>query len=86
MGTGAVYVCLAGVDPSPPHGLRVIQTIFYFLNIALFLINTATLLLQLICASKPNSFQYSVINQLCQCIPSMPKDSLQTQARAFSFH
>ncbi|TCD62928.1 hypothetical protein EIP91_006226 [Steccherinum ochraceum] len=48
MGTGAVYVCLAGVDPDPPHGLHVIQTIFFFMNIVLFLINTSTLLLQMI--------------------------------------
>lgn len=48
MGTGAVYVCLAGVDPTPPHGLQVIQNIFYFLNIAFFLINAITLLLQFI--------------------------------------
>ncbi|KAH8107242.1 voltage-dependent anion channel-domain-containing protein [Cristinia sonorae] len=48
MGTAAVYVCLAGVDPTPSHGLHVVQTIFYFLNIGLFLLNTTTLLLQLL--------------------------------------
>ncbi|TCD62929.1 hypothetical protein EIP91_006227 [Steccherinum ochraceum] len=48
MGTGAVYVCLAGVDPAPPRTLRVIQTMFYFMNMGLFVINTTTLFLQLL--------------------------------------
>ncbi|THH29203.1 hypothetical protein EUX98_g4985 [Antrodiella citrinella] len=48
MGTGAVYVCLAGVDPTPPKALHIIQTIFFFLNIVLFLLNVTTLALQFI--------------------------------------
>lgn len=47
MGTGAVYVCLAGLEDH--KGLPVIRTIFFFLNIALFALNTTTLFLQLLC-------------------------------------
>jgi hypothetical protein len=45
MGTGAVYVTLSGVY-NHLHGLLIIEEIFYFLNIALFLINCNALLLQ----------------------------------------
>ncbi|GJE96716.1 voltage-dependent anion channel-domain-containing protein [Phanerochaete sordida] len=48
MGTGAVYVTLAGLKNHPGHALTVVETIFYFLNMALFLLNTTTLLLQFI--------------------------------------
>lgn len=46
MGTGAVYVTLAGLKQHPGHPLTVVETVFYFLNMALFLLNTTTLLLQ----------------------------------------
>lgn len=49
MGTGAVYVCLAGLEDHP--GLSIIRTIFFFLNIALFALNTMTLSIQLLCES-----------------------------------
>ncbi|KAI0082018.1 hypothetical protein K474DRAFT_1703482 [Panus rudis PR-1116 ss-1] len=48
MGTGAVYVCLAGLKDHPGKPLTIAETMFYFLNIALFLLNTSTLLLQFI--------------------------------------
>ena len=48
MGTGAVYVSLAGLKQHPGHPLTIVETIFYFLNIVLFCLNTSTLLLQLI--------------------------------------
>jgi len=48
MGTGAVYVTLAGLKNHPGHPLTVVETIFYFLNMVLFLLNTTTLLLQFI--------------------------------------
>lgn len=48
MGTGAVYVTLAGLKNHPGHPLTVVETIFYFLNMVLFLLNTSTLLLQFI--------------------------------------
>lgn len=47
MGTGAVYVTLSGIKNHTP-ALTVVEAIFYFLNIALFLLNTTTLLLQAI--------------------------------------
>ncbi|KAI0066516.1 hypothetical protein BV25DRAFT_1820496 [Artomyces pyxidatus] len=47
MGTGAVYTVLSGIKGRPP-ALISIETAFYFLNIALFLLNTSTLLLQAI--------------------------------------
>lgn len=47
MGTGAVYVVLSGLkNRSPVVGL--VETIFYFLNMVLFLLNTTTLVLQAI--------------------------------------
>ncbi|KAK7677832.1 hypothetical protein QCA50_019144 [Cerrena zonata] len=45
MGTGAVYVTLSGLKSRSP-ALITVETIFYFLNIALFLLNSTTLLLQ----------------------------------------
>ncbi|KAL0577115.1 hypothetical protein V5O48_004868 [Marasmius crinis-equi] len=47
MGTGAVYVTLSAIEERTPT-LTTIETIFYFLNMALFLLNTMTLLLQAI--------------------------------------
>lgn len=52
MGTGAVYVTLAGLKQHPGHPLTIVETVFYFLNIALFLLNTSTLLLQLLCKDR----------------------------------
>lgn len=52
MGTGAVYVVLGGLKDKSPI-VPTIETVFYFLNMALFLLNTATLLLQAI-----RSFMY----------------------------
>ncbi len=48
MGTGAVYVTLAGlkVHPGP---LTNVETIFFFINLSLFILNSSTLLLQAIC-------------------------------------
>lgn len=48
MGTGAVYVTLSGLKEHSTV-LTHVETVFYFLNIALFLLNTTTLLLQAIC-------------------------------------
>ncbi|KAF9265197.1 hypothetical protein L218DRAFT_924327 [Marasmius fiardii PR-910] len=45
MGTGAVYVVLSGLEPRSPT-IITIETVFYFLNIAFFLLNTITLLMQ----------------------------------------
>lgn len=49
MGTGAVYVTLAGlkVHPGP---LTNVETIFFFINLSLFILNSSTLFLQAICA------------------------------------
>ena len=47
MGTGAVYVTMSGLKNHSPV-LTTIETIFYFINISLFLLNTTTLLLQAI--------------------------------------
>ncbi|KAF8158445.1 voltage-dependent anion channel [Crassisporium funariophilum] len=51
MGTGAVYVTLSGLKER--HSvLTHIETVFYFLNMAIFLLNTLTLLLQAILFPK----------------------------------
>ena len=50
MGTGAVYVTLAGlkVHPGP---LTNVETIFFFINLSLFILNSSTLILQAICTA-----------------------------------
>ena len=52
MGTGAVYVTLSGLKEQSSVLTRV-ETFFYFFNIALFVLNVVTLLIQLAC--KPSS-------------------------------
>ncbi|KAI0798201.1 voltage-dependent anion channel [Abortiporus biennis] len=47
MGTGAVYVTLSGVK-NHSSALTTFETIFYFINISLFLLNSTTLLVQAI--------------------------------------
>ncbi|KAK0460049.1 voltage-dependent anion channel-domain-containing protein [Desarmillaria tabescens] len=47
MGTGAVYVTLSGLEDRF-NALTTIETGFYFINMALFVVNTGTLLLQTI--------------------------------------
>ena len=47
MGTGAVYVTLSGLKEHSST-LTTVETIFYFLNISLFLLNTTTLMIQAI--------------------------------------
>jgi len=49
MGTGAVYVVLSGLQPDLRlSGMVTLETIFFFLNMAFFLFNTTTLLIQAI--------------------------------------
>lgn len=50
MGTGAVYVTLAGLK-GHPGPLTNVETIFFFINLSLFILNSSTLLLQAICAT-----------------------------------
>jgi hypothetical protein len=47
MGTGAVYVTMSGLK-NHSSALTGVETFFFFLNIALFLLNTSTLLIQAI--------------------------------------
>lgn len=47
MGTGAVYVTLAGLK-GHPGALTNVETIFFFINLSLFILNSSTLLLQAI--------------------------------------
>ena len=47
MGTGAVYLTLSDLKVPEYHGLYVIMNIFWYLCIAFFLINIATLVVQL---------------------------------------
>ncbi|KAI0790246.1 voltage-dependent anion channel [Irpex lacteus] len=51
MGTGAVYVTMSGIK-SHSQALTHVETVFYFINMALFLLNTTTLLLQAILYPK----------------------------------
>ena len=47
MGTGAVYVTLSGLKEHSTT-LTNVETFFYFLNMALFLLNVTTLAIQLV--------------------------------------
>ncbi|KAI0697770.1 voltage-dependent anion channel [Cytidiella melzeri] len=47
MGTGAVYVTMSGIK-SHSQPLTHVETVFYFINMAIFLLNSTTLLLQAI--------------------------------------
>ncbi|KAH9166888.1 voltage-dependent anion channel-domain-containing protein [Lactarius sanguifluus] len=47
MGTGAVYVTLSGLKQHP-RALTTVETMFFFLNLSLFLLNSATLFLQVL--------------------------------------
>jgi hypothetical protein len=49
MGTGAVYVTLAGLK-GHPGPLTNVEAIFFFINLSIFILNSSTLLLQAICA------------------------------------
>ena len=51
MGTGAVYLTLSGLK-NHADAVTVVETVFYLLNIALFSLNSTTLLLQFICKSN----------------------------------
>lgn len=49
MGTGAVYVTLAGLKQHP-RTLTTVETVLFFLNLSLFLLNSSTLFFQVLCA------------------------------------
>jgi hypothetical protein len=49
MGTGAVYVTLSGLK-GHPGTLTNVETVFFFINLSLFILNVSTLLLQAYCA------------------------------------
>ncbi|KAL0960556.1 hypothetical protein HGRIS_005592 [Hohenbuehelia grisea] len=51
MGTGAVYVSLSGLK-FHPKAITTLETIFFFLNLILFVLNTSTLVLQAILYPK----------------------------------
>ncbi|CDO75158.1 hypothetical protein BN946_scf184590.g15 [Trametes cinnabarina] len=57
MGTGAVYVTLSGLKEHSST-LTHVETFFYFLNMALFLLNVTTLAIQMF-GKAPHSFQVS---------------------------
>jgi hypothetical protein len=48
MGTGAVYVTLAGLQAHYGAALTPVETVFFFFNLVLFILNSTTLILQLI--------------------------------------
>ncbi|KXN82849.1 Malic acid transport protein [Leucoagaricus sp. SymC.cos] len=69
MGTGAVYVVLFGLKDRSPS-VATIETVFYFLNMALFLLNTITLVFQAIRASRfLVKFRLSVTCEVCLVFP-----------------
>ena len=75
MGTGAVYVTLSSLKDHPGNALTTVEKIFFFLNIALFLLNSSTLLLQLICEFK------TVVIALRVCVPDREYVCLQVYPR-----
>lgn len=73
MGTGAVYVTLYGLKDRSSV-VATIETGFYFLNMALFLLNTVTLLLQAIRTSMYLS-RHCITHISIQSILVRPIDS-----------
>ncbi len=72
MGTGAVYVTMSGIK-SHSQALTHVETVFYFINMALFLLNTTTLLLQAICKYLYfKTMHFTNVNR--QCIQSKRGD------------
>ena len=49
MGTGAVYVTIAGLREHWGPKINPVETVFFFFNLVLFILNNTTLLLQLFC-------------------------------------
>ncbi|KAI0700919.1 voltage-dependent anion channel-domain-containing protein [Cytidiella melzeri] len=48
MGTAAVYVTIAGLQDHYGTSVKTVETVFFFINLVLFLLNNCTLLLQLL--------------------------------------
>ncbi len=48
MGTGAVYVTLAGLREHWGPKVTPVETVFFFFNLVLFILNNTTLFLQLL--------------------------------------
>ena len=48
MGTGAVYLTLSDMKVTQYYGLYIIMNIFWYMCIAFFLANIATLIIQLV--------------------------------------
>ena len=73
MGTGAVYLTLSGLKQRP-HGLVIVELIFYFLNMFLFCMNSITLLLQAIRTSLNPYFVFLLLNICWSLSPSSMAD------------
>jgi hypothetical protein len=66
MGTGAVYVTMSGLK-NHSSALTGVETFFFFLNIALFLLNTSTLLIQAIGVPRMCCLVLAVVLTRVQC-------------------
>src|SRR5229473_435538 len=78
MGTGAVYVTLAGLK-GHPGPLTSIETVFFFINLSLFILNSSTLLLQALCAMvfPPGVFTVSLAYSISTTIQAINQRSSQ---------
>ena len=52
MGTGAVYVTIAGLREHWGPKINPVETVFFFFNLVLIILNNTTLLLQLFCECR----------------------------------
>ena len=84
MGTGAVYATLAGIKEHN-RVLTHVEIFFYFLNIALFLFNSSTLLLQAIRQFSSTDFEVSISHMILkQCTQGKRGGCCSIQSKAFS--
>ena len=63
MGTGAVYVTLSGLKEHASV-LTHVETFFYFLNMALFILNVTTLAVQLARKSKFSLISFVQVDKI----------------------
>ena len=80
MGTGAVYVTLSGlkVHPGP---ITHIETVFFFINLSLFILNSSTLLIQALCAILVLSDCFPVSLWICHSISTTVQTTNQRSSQ-----
>lgn|SRR6266850_1480354 len=80
MGTGAVYVTLSGlkVHPGP---ITHIETVFFFINLSLFILNSSTLLIQALRAILVLPVRFPVSLWICHSISTTVQTTNQRSSQ-----